>query len=170
LEAMSSIRAIAFDKTRTPTAGRPAVVTVRSINCASPAQEPCAPCADLLALAAAVEQRSEHPLARAVVAASQGIVSPYPVAEGVTALLGAGVSGAVNGRPVLVGSHAWFEANVPHGLEQCAQIGAASILGQTPCWSAPGRNIRATSPLLIRCGRAVGACWANCGRWASSIW
>ena len=141
LEAMAGIRAIAFDKTGTLTAGRPAVVTVRSINCTSPAQgscAPCTPCADLLALAAAVEQRSEHPLARAVVSASQLFPNPYPVAEGVTALVGAGVSGAVNGRPVLVGSHAYFEANVPHGLEQCAQIDAASGLGQTPLLVSAG--------------------------------
>ncbi len=140
LEAMAGIRAIAFDKTGTLTAGRPAVVTVRSVNCTSPDEEPCAPCADLLALAAAVEQRSEHPLARAVVSASQNFASPYPVAEGVTALVGAGVSGAVNGRPVLVGSHAYFEANVPHALEQCAAIDAASGLGQTPLLVSAGQE------------------------------
>ena len=140
LEAMSTVRAIAFDKTGTLTAGQPAVVTVRSVYCESPAQELCPPCADLLALAAAVEQRSEHPLARAVVSASQKLPNPYPVAEGVTALLGAGVSGAVAGRPVLVGSHAYFEANVPHALEQCAQIDGASALGQTPLLVSAGQE------------------------------
>jgi len=140
LEAMAGIRAIAFDKTGTLTAGRPAVVTVRSVNCASPAVEPCAPCADLLALAAAVEQRSEHPLARAIVSASQNRPSPYPVAEGVTALVGAGVSGTVAGRPVLVGSHAYFEQNIPHAIEQCAQIDAASGLGQTPLLVSAGQE------------------------------
>ena len=140
LEAMAGIRAIAFDKTGTLTAGKPAVVTVRSINCLSPEKEFCPPCADLLALAAAVEQRSEHPLARAVVSASQLFPNPYPVAEGVTALLGAGVFGAVAGRPVLVGSHAYFEANVPHSLERCAQIDAASGLGQTPLLVSAGQE------------------------------
>ncbi|RLT36280.1 MAG: heavy metal translocating P-type ATPase [Chloroflexi bacterium] len=140
LEAMAGIRAIAFDKTGTLTAGRPAVVTVRSVNCTSPDEEPCAPCADLLALAAAVERRSEHPLARAVVSASERFANPYPAAEGVTALVGAGVSGAVAGRSVLVGSHAYFEANVPHALEQCAQIDAASGLGQTPLLVSAGEE------------------------------
>ena len=140
LEAMAGIRAIAFDKTGTLTAGKPAVVTVRSVHCTSPDEEFCPPCADLLALAAAVERRSEHPLARAVVAASEKIASPYPAAEGVTALVGAGVSGAVAGRPVLVGSHAFFEDRIPHSLAECARIDAASGLGQTPLLVSAGEE------------------------------
>ncbi|MBP9071860.1 MAG: heavy metal translocating P-type ATPase, partial [Caldilineaceae bacterium] len=133
LEAMSRVRAIAFDKTGTLTAGRPAVVTVRAVDCVDPAGELCDPCGELLSLAAAVEGRSEHPLARAVVAASQERGhNGYPAAQAVTALMGAGVSGTVAGQSVFIGSHAHFDAHIAHTADQCAQIDAAAGLGQTP--------------------------------------
>src|SRR5690606_7247458 len=64
LEALSRVRAIALDKTGTLTRGEPAVVDVQAVDCVAPGGQ-CAPCDDLLALAGAVEQYSEHPLARA---------------------------------------------------------------------------------------------------------
>ncbi len=143
LEAMSRVKAIAFDKTGTLTAGRPAVVTVRAIDCTAPATGLCEPCHDLLSLAAAVEQRSEHPLARAVVTASrQRGHNGYPAAQAVTAMIGAGVTGTVGGQPVLIGSHAHFDAHIPHTPDHCAQIDAASGLGQTPLLVSAGETYR----------------------------
>ncbi|MDT8305654.1 MAG: cation-translocating P-type ATPase, partial [Anaerolineae bacterium] len=65
LEALSRVRAVAFDKTGTLTRGEPAVVGVQSVGCEAPGAT-CRPCDELLALAGAVEQYSEHPLAQAV--------------------------------------------------------------------------------------------------------
>lgn len=133
LEALSKIKTFAFDKTGTLTTGRPSVVTVRAVNCQ--AEDPaCENCDDLLALTSAVERRSEHPLARAVVnaAGARGVQGHYPAAQDVTALMGKGVSGNVNGRTVFVGSHAYFDSNVPHAANQCAAIDAASAQGYTP--------------------------------------
>ena len=92
----------------------------------------CSACDDLLALAAAVERRSEHPLARAVVAAAEarGVAERYPAAAGVTANSGRGVSGQVNGRRVEIGSHAWFDESIDH-LPHCDAIRAADARGQT---------------------------------------
>ena len=143
LEAMSRVRAMAFDKTGTLTAGRPGVVTVRAVDCLAPATGLCAPCVDLLSLAAAVEGRSEHPLARAVVAASRERGgNGYPPAQSVTALVGAGVTGTVAGQDVFIGSHAYFDENVAHAAEQCAQIDAAAGQGQTPLLVSAGDAYR----------------------------
>jgi len=132
LEALSKIKVFAFDKTGTLTAGNPSVIKVRSVNC-PPADAGCVNCDDLLALTSAVERRSEHPLARAVVRAAdmRGVQGNYPAAQDVTALMGKGVSGHVNGRDILIGSHAYFDNNVPHQTNQCAEIDAASAQGYT---------------------------------------
>jgi Cd2+/Zn2+-exporting ATPase len=134
LEALSAVKAFAFDKTGTLTEGKPNVIRVKALNCSAPAVEPCADCSDLLALASAVEQRSEHPLAHAIVSAAQAeqLQMRYPVAEGVTAIPGKGVSGSVGGRNVLIGSHNYFDAALPHDRAVCDEINAASHNGQTP--------------------------------------
>ena len=134
LEALSRVKAIAFDKTGTLTEGQPSVVITRSVDCENLITGSCDPCSDLLALASAVERRSEHPLARAVVNASEErtLNHRYPSAENVSALTGQGVSGVVNGHSVVIGSHTYFEENVPHLPAHCTEITELSRQGQTP--------------------------------------
>ena len=131
LEALSRVRAIALDKTGTLTRGEPAVVDVQAVDCVAPGGQ-CAPCDDLLALAGAVEQYSEHPLARAVrdAAAARGTDGRYR-ANGVQALTGHGVTGQVGEATVVVGSHRYFEEHFPHGEDVCATVDAAASAGQT---------------------------------------
>ncbi len=95
--------------------------------------ERCDACDDLLSLAGAVERRSEHPLARAVVAAeaARGGIR-LPDAESVVALPGRGVRGRVGARDVLVASHRHFDEAVPHDAALCASIEADAALGLTP--------------------------------------
>jgi Cd2+/Zn2+-exporting ATPase len=137
LELLSRVNAIAFDKTGTLTEGRPRVIEVKSVACQPAeklaAKENCPSCENLLALASAVERRSEHPLAKAVVtAAEQGRVSAaYPAAEDVKAITGKGVIGTVDGRDVLIGSHAYFDQVMPHDRAQCAAVEAAAAQGRT---------------------------------------
>ena len=109
------------------------VIAGRSINCLDP-QGFCAPCDDLLALASVVERRSEHPLARAIVRAAEerDVLAAYPVAEGVTALPGRGVSGAVAGRQVVIGSHSYFDTAVAHGPDICDEVAQVASRGHTP--------------------------------------
>ncbi len=133
LETLSRVRAVAFDKTGTLTAGTPQVVAVRAAECRDPAGGMCTPCADVLALANAVERRSEHPLARAIVRASEeyGLATRYPPAVGVMALTGQGVRGNVGGRSVLIGSHASFEGTIIHPAAHCAAARQEAALGHT---------------------------------------
>ena len=145
LEALSRVRAIAFDKTGTLTAGQPTVVDVRSADCDTCDAAPtCEHRQDLLALATAVERRSEHPLARAVVnsAEQNGLGGKYPAAASVTAMAGKGITGSVNGHDVVIGSHEYFEGVVPHDPAQCDEARAASRAGNTPLMvSADGRYL-----------------------------
>jgi Cd2+/Zn2+-exporting ATPase len=136
LEILSKVKVIAFDKTGTLTAGKPNVVRVHAVDCRlyESQEQICADCGELLALASAVEQRSEHPLARAVVAEAEhdGLKARYPAADAVKAMAGRGVIGSVNGHNVVIGSHLYFDASVPHDLDQCAEIGRLAGQGQTP--------------------------------------
>ena len=146
VEALSNIRAIAFDKTGTLTQGRPAVVGVRSLACAGPANDPCQECNDLLALAGAVERNSEHPLARAIVAesAQRGVHDKYPSAGQVTAVVGQGVSGQVAGREVMLGSHTYFDRAIPHADIHCRAAKDAADQGQTPILVSAGGDYLGT--------------------------
>ena len=134
IEALSKIKTIAFDKTGTLTEGQPRVIQVRSANCAQPTLGDCEPCTDLLALAGAVERRSEHPLAKAILIAADAnhVGDKYPAADSVTAIMGKGVTGSVNGHDVLIGSHGYFDQVMPHDKALCTEIDAASAQGQTP--------------------------------------
>jgi Cd2+/Zn2+-exporting ATPase len=66
----------------------------------------------MLALAATVEQRSEHPLAQAIMAEvnARQLAHSYPAAESVQSFAGLGVQGYSNGSSILVGSHDLFHA------------------------------------------------------------
>jgi Cd2+/Zn2+-exporting ATPase len=133
LETLSRVRAIAFDKTGTLTRGLPTVVRVKSLNCVNEADGRCENCDDLLALALAVEQHSEHPLARAIVDASadRGVGTLYPPADGVRAMTGRGVVGRVAEQDVMIGSHRHFDEYVPHEFDDCRALQDAAANGQT---------------------------------------
>ncbi len=100
IEALAAVRGVAFDKTGTLTVGRPAVTAVHGCNGATET--------DVLAVAAALEGQSEHPLARAVVAAARDKHLALPSISGFTAVPGRGGNGIVNGCPASVGSVRWF--------------------------------------------------------------
>jgi Cd2+/Zn2+-exporting ATPase len=141
LEALGQVKAFAFDKTGTLTYGNPVVKTARSIDCAT--GEACASCDDVLALAAAVESSSAHPLAKAVVgAAQQRGLQPYPQAEAVEMLAGQGIRGTITGKPVTVGSHAFFDRQYPHAPEFCSLVQDAEAHGQTTMLLADGERVR----------------------------
>ena len=108
LERARKVDTVVFDKTGTLTVGRPKLVALEAVSTAAhaPAMEGTA----LLRLAAALQAGSEHPLARAVVAAAeeQGLV--LPALNGARAVPGRGTEGTVEGRQLLLGSLRWMEA------------------------------------------------------------
>jgi heavy metal translocating P-type ATPase len=99
LERIRALRVVVFDKTGTLTVGAPQVVDVTGVGGADPRRA--------LLLAAAVEQASEHPLARAVVEAAVA-EGRLPVAQDIQAVPGSGVRGRVEGAEVAVGSLRWL--------------------------------------------------------------
>jgi Cd2+/Zn2+-exporting ATPase len=95
LEDLAAVRVVAFDKTGTITRGVPTFVTAW----------PAGPLklAEALSLAAALESRSQHPIAGAIVRAAhdEGLVVPEP--ESFIEMTGAGVQGTVRGRELWIG-------------------------------------------------------------------
>ena len=118
LEALGTVQGIALDKTGTLTRNHASVVDVVAVNGASPDR--------VLALAAALEARSEHPLARAILAA----VDDVPPAADVEAVPGAGLMGQVDGRPVRLGRPGWLhpEADLADRVEAMQGAGATVVL------------------------------------------
>ena len=100
LETAARVDAVVLDKTGTLTEGRPELVEVVA---AGYGEE------EVLALAAAVEALSEHPLSAAVVEAAEGRGLALDATEGFEALPGAGLTGEVGGRSVLIGTRRLFE-------------------------------------------------------------
>jgi Cd2+/Zn2+-exporting ATPase len=136
LEALGSLRVIAFDKTGTLTAGQPQVVDVRCLgHAAGLPWTQCPSCRQMVADAAAIERRSEHPLARAVVHAAEALDldSAPSVAQAVEALTGRGVRGQVNGHSLTVGTHTYIHESHPEIVAGplCNAVHAAQAAGQT---------------------------------------
>lgn len=132
LEALSNVKAFAFDKTGTLTRGEPVLMAHHAADCTG--AENCLPCNDVLALAASVEKRSTHPLARAVVAGADayGVGERYAPALAVETLAGKGVRGQVGERTVTVGSHGYFhEQSISHQQALCDAVTSAEQNGQT---------------------------------------
>ncbi|MGY1579477.1 heavy metal translocating P-type ATPase [Streptomyces sp. MN13] len=97
MERLGEIDTAALDKTGTLTEGTPEVTAVRPLPDSGLDED------RLLALAAAAENPSEHPLARAIVAAARARELPIAVAEDFLATPGEGVAATVDGRRVTVG-------------------------------------------------------------------
>ncbi|AOP47369.1 heavy metal translocating P-type ATPase [Streptomyces lydicus] len=100
MERLGRVDAVAFDKTGTLTEGTPEVAAVRPLPGTGLDEE------TLLILAAAAERPSEHPLARALVAAAHARGLRLPAAEEFTASPGTGVRATVDGARIAVGSPA----------------------------------------------------------------
>lgn len=99
LERMRTVDTVLFDKTGTLTRGEPALTHLATHPIAGEAMADD----ELLALAAAAESDSEHPLARAIVAAARDRGLPVPPASGFLASAAVGVTATVEGRTVAVG-------------------------------------------------------------------
>lgn len=98
LETLGVVRTVAFDKTGTLTQGRPELVGVFSTTAVGQDED------GLIRIAAALERRSGHPLAEAIVRAAAARGLELPEADAVTSITGRGLSGMVDGQSVLVGS------------------------------------------------------------------
>lgn len=100
LENLAKVRVVALDKTGTLTMGQPRVTEIVPLNGHSES--------DVLVAATALEARSQHPLARAILARAteQGITSV--AAEDFQSLTGAGATGMINDQRFFIGSPTLF--------------------------------------------------------------
>lgn len=110
LENLGALNVLAVDKTGTLTEGRFEVTDTVALNGNSPDQ--------VLSIAGAVEQQSNHPLALAVVRAAQEKGLDLPAAGGLENIVGRGVKSEVDGRPVLIGSLNLFRETDGHALDE----------------------------------------------------
>jgi Cu2+-exporting ATPase len=125
LERARDVQVVIFDKTGTLTRGQPVLADV--------AAAPGADEAELLAITAAVEADSEHPLARAIVRGAAERGAARRSATGFEALAGRGARASVDGRQVSVGG--------PRLLEELNADVPAPLLATTELWASVGRTV-----------------------------
>lgn len=139
LESLGRIRSIALDKTGTLTMGTPRVTDV--VPLAGQSER------ELVALAAAVEAQSEHPLAEAIVAnAREQGINNLPVAN-FEALVGNGARASVDSRSVWIGSPRLFE-ELSAGAALPAEVAPLQDAGKTVV--LVGEGSRALGVLALR--------------------
>jgi Cd2+/Zn2+-exporting ATPase len=126
LERLAAVRAIAFDKTGTLTR---AALRVRGVTTLGELTE-----SELLTLAAAVEARSEHPIAAAIVREAHDRSLAFAGVAGVRALPGLGAEALVNGALVACGNvrlfreRGWLTPQAEQAAEDIAATGASAVL------------------------------------------
>lgn len=121
-----NVRFVAFDKTGTLTEGRFVLSDLVSSDRAN---------GDVLAMAAALERSSEHPLAAAVVAEADDKQLPLPAAESVRAVPGHGVEGTIDGETIRIGRPEWgaesgvaMTADLARALETADNRGESAVI------------------------------------------
>ena len=121
MERLADTTVVALDKTGTLTRGTPVLTTIEPLD-------PALAENDVVRLAAAVEQYSEHPLGRAIVAAAHSRGIAVPDVTGFRALPGRGVRGLVGGRLVEIGGTTANPAAVQPVLDTLRSTGATAVV------------------------------------------
>ncbi|MFD4589231.1 heavy metal translocating P-type ATPase [Streptomyces rubiginosohelvolus] len=159
LETTRRIDTIVLDKTGTVTTGR---MTLQTTHTTDGTDE-----AEVLRLAGALENASEHPIAQAVASAATDATGPLPTPEDFANVPGLGVQGIVEGHAVLVGREqllAEWEIRLPAPLAEAKK--AAEAAGRTAiavAWDGEARAVlevadavKDTSAEAVRRLRALG--------------
>jgi len=137
LESTRRVDTVVLDKTGTVTTGHMGVTDVH------PAIGE--PLEQVLAIAGALEDASEHPIGRAIARHANDVGLDLAQAEGFTGHGGSGVSGIVDGHAALAGRRSWlateWSITVPEELSRLADDAEAQ--GRTPVWVAWDGRIRA---------------------------
>jgi len=137
LESTRKIDTVVLDKTGTVTTGRMSLMAVIP----APGQDE----AELLKLAGAVEDASEHPVGAAIAtAAVTRFGGQLPVVTGFISHQGRGVSGVAGGHAVLAGRRAWVEEALalPVPVDLDAPAGEAEAAGQTAVYAGWDGQVR----------------------------
>ena len=126
LEVAHAVTRVAFDKTGTLTEGRPALVAIHAA--AGQTRD------DVLRLAAALQQSSEHPLARAVMDKARAEALVLPQALDARALPGRGLEATVSGQVLVLGSSRLLRELGPDAAALAAEAKALEAQGRTVSW------------------------------------
>ena len=158
LQALQGAKVVALDKTGTLTAGRPALT---ALSVATGHDR-----ATALAFAAAVETKSEHPIARAILRAAEEDGLDVPEAQDFESHTGLGVTATVEGRAVLIGAERFL---VQRGIDPAplrAEADRIASEGRTPLWLAVDGAVvaaigvddpvKASTPAAIRAFHDLG--------------
>ncbi len=160
LESTRAIDTVVLDKTGTVTTGRMAVADVFA---ADPDRV-----AEVLSLAGALEDASQHPIGAAIAEAARATGQERPAVVAFSSAPGQGVLGTVDGRTAAVGRRAWVEGQVgsqsPQALVSAAahveQAGLTTVYvgwaGRMRGVIAVGDTIKATSAEAVQQLRALG--------------
>ncbi|HLL32598.1 MAG TPA: heavy metal translocating P-type ATPase [Streptomyces sp.] len=159
LESTRKVDTVVLDKTGTVTTGR---MTLLAVHTADSTDED-----EVLRLAGALENASEHPIARAVAAGAAERIGALPVPEDFASVPGLGVQGVVEGHAVLVGREkllAEWAMSLPVELERAkAEAEAAGRTAIAVAWDGEARAVlevadavKDTSAEAVRRLRALG--------------
>ena len=141
LESTRTVDTIVLDKTGTVTTGRMSLVDVVVAD----GEER----GEVLRIAGALEDASEHPIAQAIARAARDEVGALPAVDGFANHEGLGVEGIVDGHGVVIGRPAWladWALHLPDGSRRPRSRPAAAArprsrsagtAGRAPCWSSP---------------------------------
>ncbi len=153
LQRLAGVRAVALDKTGTLTLGRPSLTDIL-------------PCKDVsaehaLAIAAALEAKSEHPLAGAILDAADKRDIPRPELTDFEAIPGQGIIGMIDGKPALAG-HVRFLAAQGIAIGEAEQVlPELADQGKTPILIAHDGKLLAVlavaDPIKDGAGEAIAA-------------
>jgi Zn2+/Cd2+-exporting ATPase len=113
LERLGAVSVMAFDKTGTLTQGHPEVTGIIPVSALTEAE--------VLAIAAAVEARSEHPLAAAIVRKAKQEGVAIPESDQFVSVPGGGVKARVDGITYVLGNPRWISGDVGLSLERVEQ-------------------------------------------------
>ncbi|MDD6630579.1 MAG: heavy metal translocating P-type ATPase, partial [Faecalibacterium sp.] len=158
LEAAGRTQIVALDKTGTITSGEPKVTDILPAEGVSETE--------LLTLAAALERKSEHPLAKAVLACTDAQKLTAPEVSGFAALPGNGLAAKLNGVEIFGGNASFIGTKVTVPAQLQEKAAALSAQGKTPLFfGGAGRllgiiavadTIKEDSPQAIRELQAMG--------------
>jgi Cd2+/Zn2+-exporting ATPase len=153
LERTAQIDIVAFDKTGTLTAGKPVVTEMvdasgaHKLDATLPAN-----LEELLAQTAALEDKSEHPLARAIVKTAQARGIKLPEAKDFQATAGKGAEASIGARRLVVGSERLFAELSAVGMDAIAAHAASlAAKGKTCVWTGvrDGDSVTALAVLAL---------------------
>lgn len=153
LEHTAQISIVAFDKTGTLTVGRPTVTEIVDAQGAHKLDMPVPEgLSTLLAASAALESKSEHPLATAIIKSAATLKLALPEATDFQSTAGKGAEATVNGMRLVIGSERLFHELCASGMDQIAAHSTSlSEHGKTCVWvgSRVGDAVTALAVLAL---------------------